>query len=110
MTAILRAIAKHPSGRIGAAIIVVYILAAVLGALHLTPHDPIQQFRIDRLKGPNGTYWMGTDLLGRDTMSRLMLGDARALPSRSRPSPWPRLQAPSSVSWLRGGGICGMVF
>lgn len=74
MTAILRAIAKHPSGRIGAAIIVVYILAAVLGALHLTPYDPIQQFRIDRLKGPNGNYWMGTDLLGRDTMSRLMLG------------------------------------
>jgi peptide/nickel transport system permease protein len=49
-------------------------LLAVLGAVGLTPHDPIQQFRIDRLKGPSGTYWMGTDLLGRDNFSRLMLG------------------------------------
>ncbi len=74
MTGILRAIARHPSGRIGAAIIVIYILAALLGALGLTPHDPLQQFRIDRLKGPSGSYLMGTDLLGRDSFSRLMLG------------------------------------
>lgn len=74
MIEILRAIARHPSGRIGAAIIVIYVLAALLGAIGLTPHDPIQQFRIDRLKGPSGTYWMGTDLFGRDTTSRLMLG------------------------------------
>lgn len=71
---ILRAIARHPSGRIGAAIIVVYCLAALLGALGLTPHEPLQQFRIDRLKGPSATYLMGTDLLGRDSFSRLMLG------------------------------------
>lgn len=71
---LLRAIARHPSGRIGAAIILIYIIAGVLGAVGLTPHDPLQQFRIDRLKGPSATYWMGTDLLGRDTMSRLMKG------------------------------------
>ncbi|MBL8597519.1 MAG: ABC transporter permease [Devosia sp.] len=71
---LIRAIARHPSGRIGAAIVLIYIVAALLAAAGLTPHDPLQQFRIDRLKGPNGTYWMGTDLLGRDTMSRLMLG------------------------------------
>lgn len=71
---LLRAIAAHPSGRIGAAIILVYLLAAVLGALGLTPHDPLQQYRIDRLTGPSGDYWMGTDLLGRDTASRLMVG------------------------------------
>jgi peptide/nickel transport system permease protein len=70
----LRAIFRHPSGRIGATIVVIYIVLAVLGAVGLTPHDPIQQFRIDRLKGPSGTYWMGTDLLGRDNFSRLMLG------------------------------------
>ena len=54
MMALLRAIARHPSGRIGAAIILVYVVAAVLGALGLTPHDPLQQFRIDRLKAPTG--------------------------------------------------------
>ncbi len=46
----------------------------MLGALGLTPHDPLQQFRIDRLKPPSGNFWMGTDLLGRDTTSRLMVG------------------------------------
>jgi peptide/nickel transport system permease protein len=71
---ILGAIARHPSGRIGAAIIAVYLLAAVLGAFGITPHDPLQQFRIDRLHAPSTTYWMGTDLLGRDAASRLMRG------------------------------------
>ena len=74
MTRILRAIASHPSGRIGAAIILLYLLAAAFGALGLTPHDALQQFRVDRLKPPSGTYLMGTDLLGRDTASRLMVG------------------------------------
>lgn len=74
MIGTFRAIAAHPSGRIGAAIIGLYLLAAVLGALGLTPHDALQQFRVDRLKPPTGSYWMGTDLLGRDTLSRLMVG------------------------------------
>ena len=71
---IVRAIFSHPSGRIGAAIIVLYLLAAGLGAVGLTPHNALKQFPIDRLKPPSGVYWFGTDLLGRDTLSRLMLG------------------------------------
>jgi len=71
---VLRAIFSHPSGRIGAAIIVLYLLAAGLGTVGLTPHNALKQFPIDRLKPPSGTYWFGTDLLGRDTLSRLMLG------------------------------------
>jgi peptide/nickel transport system permease protein len=74
MKALVVAIARHPSARIGAIIILVYVIAAVLGAVGLTPHDPIQQFRIDRLKGPTADYLMGTDLFGRDIMSRLMRG------------------------------------
>lgn len=71
---IVRAIFNHPSGRIGALIIAVYVVAAALGALGLTPHNALRQFPIDRLKPPNTAYWFGTDLLGRDTFSRLMLG------------------------------------
>jgi len=70
---LLKAIAAHPSGRIGAAIVALYILLAIMGALGFTPHNPLQQFRIDRMTGPSATYWMGTDLLGRDTASRLMV-------------------------------------
>lgn len=71
---LLRAVVRHPSGRIGAAIILVFLVLAVLGAVGLTPHDPLKQFIVDRLKPPSATYWFGTDLLGRDTFSRLMLG------------------------------------
>jgi ABC-type antimicrobial peptide transport system permease subunit len=74
--ALLSALARHPSGRIGAAIILVFLILAALGAIGLTPHDPLKQFVIDRLKGPSATYWFGTDLLGRDNFSRLMLGIA----------------------------------
>lgn len=71
---VLKAIAAHPTGRIGAAIIVMYLVLAACGFFGLTPHDPLQQFRVDRLKPPSGTYLMGTDLFGRDTASRLMSG------------------------------------
>ena len=74
MMTLLKAVMRHPSGRIGAAIILVFLILAVLGAVGLTPHDPLKQFMVDRLKGPSATYWFGTDLLGRDTFSRLMLG------------------------------------
>ncbi len=71
---VLRALDAHPSGRIGAFIIILYLLLALLAAVGLTPHDPLMQYRIDRLQGPSTMYWMGTDLFGRDTMSRLMRG------------------------------------
>jgi peptide/nickel transport system permease protein len=70
----VRAIFAHPSGRIGGAIVLVYVLLALLGSFGLTPHDPLMQYRLDRLHAPNTTYWMGTDLFGRDVMSRLMQG------------------------------------
>ncbi|PAQ06442.1 ABC transporter permease [Mesorhizobium temperatum] len=71
---ILRAIFAHTSGRIGGAIVALYLLLAVLGMLGLTPHNPLMQYRVDRLHAPDSAYWMGTDLFGRDVASRLMTG------------------------------------
>ncbi|MBB3289371.1 MULTISPECIES: ABC transporter permease [unclassified Rhizobium] len=71
---IVRAIFGHMSGRIGGVIVLIYILLAILGTLGVTPHDPLMQNRIDRLHAPSLTYWMGTDLFGRDVASRLMHG------------------------------------
>lgn len=78
MTQVLRAIFKHPSGKIGGLIILIYIFIAALSAFGVTPYDPLTQFRIDRLQAPSGTYWMGTDLFGRDLASRLMAGISRS--------------------------------
>ncbi|TPK98524.1 ABC transporter permease [Mesorhizobium sp. B2-4-12] len=71
---ILRAIFAHGSGRIGGIIVGAYLVVAILGLLGLTPHNPITQYRIDRLHAPGAAYWMGTDLFGRDVASRLMAG------------------------------------
>ncbi|MER8714705.1 ABC transporter permease [Mesorhizobium sp. M0228] len=69
-----RAILAHTSGRIGGAIVALYLLLAVLGMLGLTPDNPLTQHRVERLHAPDSTYWMGTDLFGRDVASRLMTG------------------------------------
>lgn len=71
---IVKAIFGHMSGRIGGVIVLIYIALAILGTLGVTPHDPLTQYRIDRLHAPSLTYWMGTDLFGRDVASRLMRG------------------------------------
>ncbi|MBB3384219.1 MULTISPECIES: ABC transporter permease [unclassified Rhizobium] len=71
---IVKAIFGHMSGRIGGIIVLIYVLLAILGTSGVTPHDPLTQNRIDRLHAPNLTYWMGTDLFGRDVASRLMHG------------------------------------
>jgi len=71
---VLKAVFRHPTGRIGAGIIVLFLVLAGMGVAGLTPHNPLKQYIIDRLKPPSATYWFGTDLLGRDTFSRLMLG------------------------------------
>ncbi|HVW93241.1 MAG TPA: ABC transporter permease [Devosia sp.] len=71
---LLRALLRHPSGRIGGFIILVYLLLALAAAVGLTPHDPIAQDRLHRLSPPDPSFWMGTDLFGRDVLSRLMAG------------------------------------
>jgi peptide/nickel transport system permease protein len=45
-----------------------------LQPLHLAPHDPIDQNLADRLHPPSREYPLGTDQLGRDILSRLMVG------------------------------------
>ena len=71
---VLKRLLAHPSGRIGGAIVLLYLLLALAGLLKLVPHDPVAQFPIDRLKGPSAAYLMGTDLFGRDVFSRLAVG------------------------------------
>ncbi|MCY4372046.1 MAG: ABC transporter permease [bacterium] len=57
--------------RVGAVLGFAYILFALVGPV-LTP-DPLQQSN-DILQGPNGTYFFGTDQLGRDMLSRAAAG------------------------------------
>lgn len=40
----------------------------------IAPHDPLAQDTAAILQGPGTTYWLGTDALGRDVLSRLLAG------------------------------------
>lgn len=75
---LLRRILHLRGGLIGAAVTLIVVLVAVFAPL-LTPHDPLTGYMLDRLKPPiwmGGTskYLLGTDPLGRDELSRLILG------------------------------------
>ena len=75
----LRRLLRSRSGVVGLVIVILYLVMALLGALNLTPYDPIEQHRIDRLQDPSSTYWLGTDLYGRDVASRIISGATNSL-------------------------------
>lgn len=59
--------------RTGFAAALLLLLVALL-APWLTPFDPAAQSLPDRLESPSRHHWMGTDELGRDTLSRVIFG------------------------------------
>ena len=74
---------KDKAALFGAAVIVAVVTAAVL-APWVTPYDPSEQFFDGlTLEGaplpPNGRFWLGTDLLGRDVYTRLVYGARTSL-------------------------------
>ncbi|MCC6209900.1 MAG: dipeptide/oligopeptide/nickel ABC transporter permease/ATP-binding protein [Burkholderiales bacterium] len=55
------------------------LAALALGAGAIAPHDPHLPAIKHRLASPGALYWLGTDDLGRDTLSRLIFGARTAL-------------------------------
>jgi peptide/nickel transport system permease protein len=61
---------------VSGAVILCFTLAALFAPV-LAPCDPLKIFPGQVLKPPSATHWLGTDELGRSTLSRLIYG-ARA--------------------------------
>lgn len=57
-------------GSIALVIIIVLVLLAPI----ITPYEPTEQFRRDRLQPPSAQYLLGTDNLGRDIFTRILYG------------------------------------
>ena len=68
-----RRLVGDPRALIGLVVIGVMVLLAVAAPL-LARHDPLAIDLRDRLTGPSGDHWMGTDIQGRDVWSRLLYG------------------------------------
>ncbi|BCX04283.1 MAG: ABC transporter permease [Candidatus Roseilinea sp.] len=74
--ALYRAI-RSPQFIIGAALVTLFVLTAVLGPI-LSPYSPTAQKMSLRLKPPSAEHVLGTDDFGRDVLSRILHG---AMPS-----------------------------
>jgi peptide/nickel transport system permease protein len=69
---------QRPLGAVGAAIIIVMILAALL-ADFIAPFDPLANDYGAMLQAPSANHWFGTDSFGRDVLSRIIYGSRTAL-------------------------------
>lgn len=56
---------------IGAVLVVAMLMLAVVGRW-VPPYDPVVIDLTATLHGPSSSHWLGTDALGRDSLSRLM--------------------------------------
>ena len=63
---------------LGLAILIVLFIVAIFAPL-LAPYDPYTPDHTAMLAQPSAEHWLGTDKLGRDTLSRLIYGSRTAL-------------------------------
>ena len=71
--ALWRALVRSPSAVTGLILIVLVVAAAIFAPL-VAPFDPVKYNPIDRLQDPSFKHFLGTDLYGRDTFSRVVFG------------------------------------
>ena len=68
-----RLLLRRPTFLIGAAIIVFWVVCAIFGHL-FAPYSPLAQNLLSANTAPSGSHWFGTDPLGRDVLSRVIVG------------------------------------
>ncbi|WP_025133810.1 ABC transporter permease [Leucobacter sp. PH1c] len=62
-----------PTLVVGLALVAIVTIAALISFVW-TPYDPVQAIAADRLQGPSGAHWFGTDKYGRDVFSAMLYG------------------------------------
>ncbi len=79
LTAFWNAFRENRGAVIGLCVVVFVVLVAILAPL-LAPHNPLEQFKGSTklppfwMEGADPRFWLGTDAVGRDMVSRLMYG------------------------------------
>ena len=92
-----REVGARPSGAIGLFLVVLHLVVAVLSPL-LVPYDFKAISAVLMLSPPDSAHWFGTDQLGRDVLTRTLLGGREAILVTL-------LATPIAVVW---GGFAGM--
>jgi peptide/nickel transport system permease protein len=65
-------LAENPVTLAAFALLSVIVVAAIVGP-SLAPHDPLKTSVLKALEGPSPAHWFGTDKLGRDVFSRVLV-------------------------------------
>lgn len=94
----LRRLLGDPLGAFGLVLVTVIVVMA-LGADLLAPYGPNATNVRERLQAPSQLHWLGTDQLGRDIFSRVLVGSRIAL--------W--VAAVTSFFSLLGGLTLGLI-
>jgi ABC-type dipeptide/oligopeptide/nickel transport system permease subunit len=76
--AVVKRLLMNRKGAIGTGILVLVVLMALFGP-RFAPYDAIELHLDDQLAEPSRQYWFGTDELGRDILSRIIVGAAISL-------------------------------
>ena len=74
----LKALLADPMGAMGLVLVSLFVAMAVAAPI-LAPYDPLALNVRAKLQGISFAHWLGTDQLGRDTLSRLIFGARTAL-------------------------------
>ena len=75
---IISKLLHDPMGAVGLLIVISFLLVAIFAGV-LAPYDPNKIDILNKLQGPSLQHLVGTDQLGRDTLSRLIHGTQIAL-------------------------------
>jgi peptide/nickel transport system permease protein len=69
----LHELLHSPAFVIGSVVLLFWIVCAIFGSV-IAPHDPYAQNLLNINKSPSSAHWFGTDQLGRDMFSRVIVG------------------------------------
>ena len=95
---VLADMASRPSGALGLALVSFHVVLAIVSPA-IIPYDFKVMDAQVILNGPSAEHWLGTDNLGRDVLSRTMLGGRQALMVTS-------ISTVMAIAW---GGMLGVL-
>jgi peptide/nickel transport system permease protein len=78
LNTLFRGLYRHSASGLGTTIVLVFLALALLGPL-IAPYGVNQQIATEALSRPSSSHLFGTDLLGRDVFSRVILGAGQVL-------------------------------
>ena len=64
---------RSPTVLVGATIVLFWVLCAIFGP-YVVPYDPLADDILNSLTPPSREHWFGADQLGRDVISRVIMG------------------------------------